>query len=119
VVFIFAKTPSDSLASLVKEIDGVVAKNAPQRLAAVVNFTGEPNDEYLAKTKEFAKKHELKNVAVTVTQDGDRFGVADEAEVTVMHYKDKKVKFNLAVDKDGLTKDTVQSIVKGTSSILE
>jgi hypothetical protein len=119
VVFIFAKTPSDALAGLVKEIEKVVSNNEEKKIAAVVNFTGEPTDEYLQTAKEFGEKHNIQHVALSVTQDAERFEVSEEAEVTVMHYKNKSVKFNLAVGEDGLDEETIQKIVEGTETILD
>ncbi len=118
MVFIFAKTPSDQLASLAKQIDQVVAKNKDKKLSAVINLIGEPTDAYLEKAKRFAQENGLKNVVITVTGDTDRFNVSDAAEVTVMHYKRKRVKFNYAVDKDGFNKEAIDKIVGGISSIL-
>ena len=115
----FAKTPDDALASLVKEIDAVVGKNKDKKVAAVVNFTGDPSDDYTEKIKEFAKKNKIKNVALTTTGDGGKFKVNEEAELTVMHYNGKKVKFNYAVAKGGLNKKAVSEIVAGTKTILE
>ena len=119
MVFIFAKTPSDALAGLVKGIDKVVAENKSKKVAAVVNFTGEPTDDYREMIKEFGKKHNIKNVSLTTSTDGDRFRVNDAAEVTVMHYKGKRVKFNFAADKSGLNDDAVKAVVAGAKTILE
>ncbi len=119
MVFIFAKTPDDALAGLVKQIDQVVAKHADKRVAAVVNFVGEPTDEYLSQTKEFGEKHGVKHVALTTTRDGDRFNINEDAEVTVMNYVGKVVKFNYAVGKGELNEAAVKAIVEGTSSIVK
>ena len=118
MVFIFAKTASDQLASLAKQIDKVVAKNKDKKLSAVINLIGEPTDAYIEKAKAFAEENGLKNVVVTVTGDADKFNVSDDAEVTVMHYKRKKVKFNYAVDKDGFNKESIDRIVDGVKTIL-
>jgi hypothetical protein len=117
-MFVFAKNPDDTLAGLVKAIDKVVEENDGKRVAAVVNFTGQRTDDYLAKIKEFGEKHGIDNVALTVTTDGDRFNVNDEAAVTVMHYKNKKVMFNHAVGPDGPKPADVEAIVAGAKKIL-
>ena len=116
---IFARATDDALASLVKEIDKLVAEKKDKQLAAVVNFIGEPTDEMKAKIKDFGEKHDLKNVALVVTKDADAFKISDEAEVTVMHYKDKKVKFNAAAAKGALNKKAIDAIVAGLPKILE
>jgi hypothetical protein len=114
-----AKTPDDALASLAKQIDKLVADNQEKKLAAVINFTGEPTDDYKAKIAEFGTKHNLKNVALTVTADADRFKINDQAEVTVMHYKGKTVKSNHAVAAGGLNAEAIKSILEGTKTILD
>jgi len=119
VVFIFAKTPSDELAGLVRKIDKLVEANGDKQLAAVVNFIGEPTDEYVAKAKEFGETHNIQNVALTVTSDADRFAVNEDAEITIMNYKDKKVIFNFGSDKAELSEKEIGSIVKAAEKMLE
>jgi hypothetical protein len=119
VVFAFAKSPSDELASLAKKLDKVVADNADKKLAAVINFTGEMTDEYQEKVAEFAEKNDIENLALTITADAKKFKVSDEAEVTVMHYKGKEVKFNFSAKSGGLNEQAVASIVDGLKTVLE
>ena len=107
------------MAGLAKEIDKLVAANQEKKLAAVINFVGEANDETKAKIKEFGEKHDLKNVALTLTAEAKKFEISDEADVTVMHYKEKKVQFNTAVAKGGLSKEAVAAIVEGAKKVLD
>lgn len=106
------------MASLVKELDKVVQANEEKKLAAVVNFNGEPSDDYTEQVKQFGEKHKLENVALVVTKDGDKFKVNPDAEVTVMHYLKKKVMYNKALAKGELDAKAVKSIVDGADSIL-
>ena len=87
-------------------------------MASVINFTGELSDEYIEKIKSFGEELDLKHTALTTSSDGGKFKVNEEAEVTVMHYKGKKVAFNYA-SKEALNDEAVKAIVKGTSAILE
>ena len=118
VAFIFAKQPDNTLAKLIKELDDVAEANADTQMANVVNFNGEVTDEYIQKIKELGEKLELKHTALTTSADGDKFKVNNDAAVTVMHYKGKKVTYNFA-SKDGLTEEAVQQIVKGASTIVD
>lgn len=118
-MFAFAKTPSDALASLAKQIDKLVADNQDKKLAAVINFTGEPADDYVKKVAEFGTEHNLKNVALAITADAGRFGISDQAEVTVLHYKQKTVKSKQAVPAGGLNEAAVKGIVEGAKAILD
>ena len=119
MTFVFTETPNDDLASLAKQLDKLVVDNEEKKLAVVMNFTGEPTDEYTESIAKFAEKHNLKNVTLTVTGDAQKFKISDEADVTVMHCKGKKVAFNSAVKPGGLKKDAIKKIVEGTSTILE
>ena len=87
-------------------------------MANVINFTGELSDEYIDKIKAFGEELDLKHTALTTSSDGGKFKVNEEAEVTVMHYKGKKVAYNYS-SKDALSETAVKEIVKGTSTILE
>jgi hypothetical protein len=118
VVFVFAKAPEDALASLVKELDKAVATQAEKKLAVVVNFTGEPTDDFKAKIAEFANQNQIERVALTVTKDAAKFKVNELAAVTVMHYRNKQVQYNFASDKTGLNQQAIQAIVEGVQKIL-
>ena len=119
VVFVFAKTPSDALARLVRELDKVAAENEDAKRASVINFTDEPSDEYTAKIEQFGEKLDLKHTALTLSSDGGKFKVNEDAELTVMHYKGKKVAYNFAGGKESLTDAAIKQIVAGTKTILE
>ena len=76
---------------MVSELEAVAEDNADKKLSTVVNFTGELSDEYIEQIKKFGEDLDLKHTALTTTSDGGKFKVNEEAEVTVMHYKGKRV----------------------------
>jgi hypothetical protein len=119
VIFAFAKSADDNLASLAKAIDKAVADNADKQLAAVINFTGESTDENLEKIAEFAEKNGIKNTALVLTGDAKKFNVSDDAAVTVMLYKGKKVAFNFSAKKDELDDQAAKTVVGGLKTVLE
>ena len=119
MVFVFAKDPDDALAGLAKEIDQFVAKHQDQKVAAVINFFGEQTDDFRQRIKQFAQKHNIQHIALTVTADTDKFQVNEDAFLTVMCYKRKKVTFNYACTKDALNKETVEKILKGCTTLLQ
>ena len=118
---VFTRSLTDNLASLVKEIDTFVGKNQAKQAAAFVVLLSSDPDGDEPKVKEFAKKHGIKNVPLTIF-DGEAgppsYKVGKEAEVTVLLWKQQKVKANHAFAKDGLNKDTVQQVVADTEKIL-
>lgn len=107
------------MASLAKQLDQLVTDNESKKLAAVINFLGEANDENKAKIAEFAKKHNIQKVALTITSDGDKFKLSPDAELTVMHYLGKTVKANHAVATGKIDAAEVKKIVAGAKTILE
>lgn len=106
------------MAGLVKELDALVAAEEERKLAAVVNFIGEANDEAKEKIKRFGDKHSLKKVSLAATTEADKFKISDDAEVTVMLYRGKKVKFNYALSKGGLDEKAIATIVEGANKML-
>ena len=94
VVFIVAKTPDEPLAMLVNKIDAMVVLQQEKKLAAVVNFVGKGSDKEKEKIKQFGKDHRWKKVPLTIISEGKGLKIDDAAEVTVMLYRGKKVKFN-------------------------
>ena len=106
------------MAGLVKALDKAVASNRSSKLSAVVNFEVQANDDFLEKARLFGPKHNVENVALTVTSDGSRFRVNDDVELTVMIYRNKVVKFNHVVEKK-VTKKDIQAIIAGTKKVLE
>jgi hypothetical protein len=118
VVFIFAKTANDALAGLVKEVDALVAAQQEKKLAAVVNIIGEPTDDLKAKIKVFGDTHGVKKTPLTVTTDGQKFKVTADAEVTVMLYRGKKVKYNFALAKGELNTQMIAQIVDSTNKMV-
>ena len=82
----------------------------------MVNFVGLEREE----VANFLESHGIKNAAVTITDEANaqRFKVAPEAELTVMHYRNKKVAANHAVAPGKLDDATIKAIVDSTKTIL-
>ncbi len=114
MAFIFAKTPNAQVASLATELDKL-AKT--KKLYVVINFTGAPSDEYLAKIKAIGEK--APNIGLGITGDQGKFKVNDKAEITVMNYAGKRVKSNIALAKGKLDKEAIAKIVKSAQDLLK
>ena len=119
VVFVVAKTPDRALAMLAKKLDDLVVFQQDKKLAAVVHFLGETNDETKEKIKEFGEELDLKRVPLAVTSDTEPLKIDAAAEVTVMIYRGKTVKANYALAKDGLDQKTIEAIISSTESMLK
>ena len=116
---IFAREVSDSLTSLVKQIDQATAKNSTCRMGSFVVFLND--DEKLEKNlKELAKREKLQHTVLTIDNPAGPKGyeIAKEADVTVVLYAKRNVKANYAFRKGELKSQDVLAIVKDVSKIL-
>jgi len=120
---IFARESDAALASLVKEVDALVAKHSDKKLKAFVNILGEDRDTLEADAKKFAADHKIANVPVVVpvefTNGPDNFAIDPKAEVTVMLYSGMKVKANYAFAKGKLDKKAIATVTGDLPKILE
>ena len=117
----FAREITGNLASLVKQIDAIVAKNEKKEMAAFLVHLTDDADASEAALKKFAKKHGIKHTPLT-NFDGlagpEVYKIAEKADVTVMMWVGTKVKVNFALRKGELTKKKVAEIVAQTAKIL-
>ena len=126
MVAIFTRTINDELASLVKQIDAKAGsfkrgKGKKPLRAFVILLTDDP-DAAEGKLKALAKKHNIKNVPLTIF-DGvagpPSYKISQDAEVTVLLWRGAVVKVNHAFSKGKLDKKAVSAVVKSTATILK
>jgi hypothetical protein len=119
VVCIFARQTSEPLASLVKKIDAAIAKNDDLKSFVVV-LTDKADDT--AKTlKTMAQDCRLKNVPLTIVDNPagpPSYKIAQDADVTVMMWKDHQVKVNHVYKTGGLTQKDVDTLIAELPKIL-
>jgi hypothetical protein len=121
VVNVFARSITDDLASLVKQLDAKVGANKDKQMRAFVVFITDDPDAMETKIKAFAKKAKIKNVPLTLIEGKagpPKYKVAKDAEVTVMMWKGQKVRVNHAFRKGELNKKSVKKIVADTKIVL-
>lgn len=122
VVTIFTKEMTDEVATLTKELDGVVAKNRDQKMAGfVVLLSNEPEKAApsLAKTAEKMKIEQLPLTTFNGTAGPKGYKINEKADVTVMMWVDGTVKVSEGFNKGDLTKDAIKKVVAETKQILE
>lgn len=122
MVCIFAREITDSLTSLVKKVDKIVGENKDKKMAAFVVLLSEDPDTAETKLKEFAKKHKIKNVPLTIFEGiagPEDYKVSKDAAVTVLIWKGQTIKANHAFAKGKLKKAGVKAVIKDTSKILD
>ena len=119
VVSIFARNVDDNVASLIKQVDGVVAKN--DKMAGFVVLLSEDPQSDAGKLKQVAQTQSVKNVPLT-TFDGaagpNSYKIAQDADVTVMMWVDGQLKVNKAFKAGELSQDAIPGIVGETKTIL-
>lgn len=123
VVAIFAREVDEELVSLVKELNQVVAKNQEKQMGSFVNLLGEDQEMLTNEAKKLAKEAAAENVAVVVPiehKNGpDHLKLSEEAEVTVLIYKDGVIEKNLAFAKDEMCSECVKQVIKDSEVILK
>ncbi len=120
---VFARKTDDTLASLVKQIDQVVADNQDQKMASFVNFLGSDADAIKNAVREFGTAHNIQNVALVVPvvhENGpDNMKIDPHADVTVVVYKDTTVVANHAFAAGELDETRIATILAEAKRILE
>jgi len=120
-VNVFARSLTDDLASLVKQIDKQVSDNSSKKMRGFVVLLTDDPDAAEPDLKAFAEKHGIKNVPLTFF-DGiagpPSYRIASEAEVTVNMWVGHKTKANHAFAKDKFGKEEIAKVVADTSKIL-
>lgn len=122
MVNIFAREITDDLASLVKQVDDVVAKNADKKMAAFLVVLADDTDVVAVKLEELAKKHGIKNVPLTIFEGEsgpDSYKIAKDADVTVLMWLKRDVKVNHALKKGKLDAEATKRIIADTKAVLE
>jgi hypothetical protein len=107
------------LASLVKQIDSQVAKSG--NLKSFVVILTDDADKTADSLKKLANDEGIKNVPLTLMESFSgppEYQIAKDADVTVMLWREHKVKANHAFGKGKLTDSGVKTIVSDVSKIL-
>lgn len=123
MVSIFTRSLSDDLASLVKQLDakaGSYKGGSDSPLRSFVVLLSDDPDADQPKLEAFAKKHNIKNIPLTLF-DGvagpPRYKVAEKAELTVLMWVRTSVKANHAFGKGEFNKDGVKAVMKSLPKI--
>lgn len=119
MVLVFARTPGEQLASLVKAIDGIIEQHPEKKINSYVNFLGDRFVPLKSIATEFAKKHQISHVPLVVpvshyNNGPPRLKLHPDAHTTVIIYEllpGRVVKANHAIGKDGLDRKAIKAIV--------
>lgn len=123
MVMVFSRKSDESIAGLVKKLDGAVQKNSDDNLAAFVNLLGDNEDALEAHAKELGKKAAAPRVPVVVPVEYENgpadYGINPHAEVTVIMAVKGKVVANHAYGPGQLGKKAVDEILSDVPKLLQ
>lgn len=119
MVCVFAREISEPLTSLVKNIDSKIADH--HALKSFVVILTDDADKTSAKLKQLAEKHGISNVPLTLIEGAEgpsEYKIAKNADITVMMWRQTKVKVNHSFAKGELTAAKVKDVVADISKIM-
>lgn len=123
VVMVFARSADEKFAKFLKKLEGELEEHADEKLTAFVNMIGTDAEALKKDAADFVAKHDIKRVAFVVPEDSENgppeFKIAPEAEITIVCYKEGKVKANHALAKGDLSDEKIDAIVEASCSLVE
>ncbi len=122
VVNIFTRELNDSVAKLIKAIDGKVGDNKEKQMRAFVVLLTDDPDAASEELKKFAKKHGIKNIPLTSfenTAGPGSYKIAKNAGLTIMMWNKMRVKVNHTSVKAELSAEKIKEVVADTKKILD
>ncbi|MCI0638875.1 MAG: hypothetical protein L0Y72_11100 [Gemmataceae bacterium] len=116
---IFAREASDNLVSLIKKIDAATVENSKKNMASFVTFLSDESGA-AEKLTEVAKKNGIQKCVFSLdnTAGPKGYGVAKEADVTVVLYNQRKVEVNHAFRKGELNAAAIDKVVADIKKIV-
>jgi hypothetical protein len=120
-VIVFARTPNDSLAKLVRGLDKALADHKAAELRAWVTFLGEDQTALDPEIVKWGKKQAVKNVPLAVFEDAGgppSYRLNRDADVTVLLFVKQKVVSNFAFRAGELTDERVAEVLKAVPKIV-
>jgi len=122
VVAVFARDVDDNLASLVQQLDTLVAHNGAKKMASFVNLLGDDQESLKSAAKSLVEKSHSQHVAVVVPKDHKvgpkNLKLNPRAGVTVLIYRQGIVEANHAVAAGDLNSQEIATIVHDAQKIL-
>ena len=112
VAMVFARSLTEPTVLLLKHLDAATAKYRQHELGTFVVFLDD-NERLIPRLQETAKKQSLKHtiLATDLPAGPDGFKVAEEADLTVVLYREHEVLANHAFRKGELDKEAIQKIL--------
>jgi hypothetical protein len=118
---VFARTPSDALAGLSKELDKALTTHKKHELRAWTTFLSDNQPELDGKLVQWSRQHGLSNLPVGVFEDAKgppSYRLNPEADVTVLLAVNQKVVANFAFRAGELNEEKTKEVLAALPKIL-
>lgn len=123
VVMVFARTADTGLAKLLKKLDEEIEEHESAKLTGFVNMLGTDAESLKKDAAEFVKLHGIERIAFMVPKDAangpEDYKIAPDADLTVVCFKDGKVRANHAFAKGQLSDEKIDAIVEAACAMTE
>jgi hypothetical protein len=119
VVLVFARETSDALTRLLRRLDAATAKHQSARLASSMVWLT-TDAELPKRVRAIAEKERIQHTTLrTYKPEGPKgYGVAQEADITVVLFTDRVVKATHAFRKGELTDGAIDNVMGDISKIV-
>ena len=120
-VVVFARTLSEPLGKLVRELDRSAAEHQAAKLRAWVTLLGYDQAGQDAKVVRWAQQHAIRNVPIGIFEDAGgppSYRLARDADVTILLFVRRQVVCNFAFRSDELAGRHIDEVVKALTSIV-
>ena len=120
VAMIFARDVDANLTKLIKKLEECTAKNEKKEMGSFVVFCSD-KEGLEGKLKDLAKTEKIEKVTLAIDNPAGPkgFNVAEEADVTVVFYNERKVEANHAFKKGELNDKAIEKIMADVSKIIK
>jgi len=118
VALVITREMTPAVASLLAKLDAATAERQEARLASFTVFLGDP-DNLKGPVKQLAEKHTIRHDILTVDETApESYEIAADAAVTVILYRQHKVKANRAYRAGELKDQTIQAILSDLNAMV-
>jgi hypothetical protein len=120
-VVVFARSLSEPLAKLAREIDKAVGENTKQDLRAWITFLNEDQLHFDSQVVAWSQKHALRHLPLGIFEDvggPPSYRLSGDADVTVLLFVKQKVVANFAFRAGELTNGQIGDISRAFSRLL-
>lgn len=121
VVSIFARDTKGEVATLIKEVDGVVGKHKDKDMAGFVVLMSDQPEAHEGDLKKIADDSKISNVPLTTFEGAagpTPYKIPQDADVTVMMWVDGTLKVSKSFKSSELSKDKISAVVSEAKQIL-